>query len=424
MAAQSNTVTTGASLNRWWRKVQGPVADKAFAHGKAPERQFYQSLSAWGTPSSAYEVTFPIDTNERGGVASITDGGHMAKPSSVNAVEAQVNVVHFNKRFAVSDLTRFTDAGQQNQLKRQIVAQAAQAGDAMQEHFADYLHGGKAAILALTDTDISGTTATLTLKNGYNNSTITNAKYLASMWKVGDRGVALDGSNALISGVNSFFEVTSVSKTNGTIGVTFDGSVTYSTNDIRLVKANNLEGTTAAGGSDLNKGIEGFQDLLFATTFHNVSGSTNPNWTVALNVSAAGRFTPSQLKRAKQEIANDSGYEADTVLVAQGVYRDMMNQQLAGLRFEDANTMSFDGDVQAKGMKFLSTKRVPPGYVAVGARASLRKWEAYSSSASASYGDLQPSETLAGGYGRLDWVGNLICESRKAWAVFTSQTEA
>jgi hypothetical protein len=424
MSAQTNAVSTGSSLNKFWRKIQGNVA-VAFAHGKRPEKQFYNSLTAFEAAPSAYEVTFPLDIAERGGVASITDGGFMAKASSVNAQEATVSAVHFNARFSISDISKYSDRGMANQLARQIVVQAKQKAEAHNEHFADYFHGTSSAVLATSDSDISGTSGqAITLAAGYGTAGITNAKFLASMWKVGDRGVALSSADALIDGADSFFEVTGVNKTTGVITVTFDGSVTYSTNGMRLYKANNLEGTTAAGGSDLSKGLVGLQDIFEATSLHNVSGSTYANWTAAYSDTNAGLFTPAKFRRGKDEIMNDGGVEADTLFLAQGVYRSMLSQERAGLRYEDAAALSFDGDVKAKGVKIISTKGVPPGYVRMMAKSALNKWEILPTTDNPSWGDLQPSETLAGAYGRVDWYGNVVCKNRKGLAYWTSATEA
>lgn len=424
MSAQSNSITTSASLNKFWRKVQGKIAT-AFAHGKRAEKKLFDALPAFEAPFSAYEVTFPLDLAERGGVASLAEGGFMAKPSSVNAVEATVSAQHFNKRFAISDIAKYADRGMENQLARQLVTQATQAVDAITEHFSDYMHGSATALLATTDSDISGTTGNvLTLAAGYGVAGITNAKYLASMWKVGDRGVALTSADALVNGTSSFFEVTAVSKTNGTITVTMDGSTTYSTNGIRLYKANNLEGTTAAGGSDLNKGLVGFIDGFTAASLQNVATSAQPNWAVAYSDTNAGRFTHTKLRRAKDEIQNDGGETMDTVLLSQGVYRDMIAQERAGVRYDDAGALSFDGDVKAKGIQFVATKNVPPGYVYAFAKAAVNKWEILPTTDKPTWGDLDPSETLAGAYGRVDWFGNLVWKNRKGLAYYSGQTEA
>jgi hypothetical protein len=215
-----------------------------------------------------------------------------------------------------------------------------------------------------------------------------------------------------------------VSKTNGTIAVTFDGSISYSTNGIRLYKANHLEGATAAAGSDLNKGLVGFIDGFTAASLQNVTTSAQPNWSVAYSDTASGRFTHSKLRRAKDEIMNDGGVTMNTLLLSQGVYRDMIAQERAGLRYDDAGGLSFDGDVKARGLKIVSTKNVPPGYVYAFASEGINKWEILPTTDKPTWGDLDASETLAGAYGRVDWFGNLVWKNRKALAYFTSQTEA
>lgn len=422
MAAQSSAYAqTAASLNKYWKKIQFPMVQKCFAHGKREEKQLFNSFEDAGIPWSGYENTIALDLNERGGIASIPDFGAMAKPSSVNAVEGTVTAVHFNGRFNISDVAKYADRGQENQLQRQLKAQATQKSDAMVEHFSDYYHGSATALLAVSDTDISDAAPTLTLKSGYGQAGITNAKYLASLFKAGERVVLTDSSNVLLDTTDSFGLVASTSKANGTVTLTLDGSITYSTNGIRIYKANNIEGTTLASGSDYLKGLVGDMDIFEAASLHNV---THDNWTAAYSDTAAGRFTPAKLRKARDEIKNDGGVDADVCMLSQGVYRDMIAQQSAGLRFEDAGSMSFDGDVKAKGLTWFKSKNVPPGYVRIFARSVMRKWEILPTQEKASWGELQPYEDYAGMFGRIDWFGNRICVNRKGLAYLTNQTEA
>lgn len=423
MSAPTNAGTTSANVNKFWKKVQGTVA-KAFANGKRKEKQIFDSLPDAGFPWSAYENTYPVDLAERGGIASLTDFGDLALASSVNAQEATVSAVHFNGRFAIGDIAKFADRGMENQLAKQIVMQGTQKVEAMVEHISDYFHGSSTALLAQSDSDISNTTPTLTLIGGYGVTGITNAKYLASLFKVGERVALTDSSDVLVDTTDSFGSVTAVSKANGTITLLLDGSVTYSTNGIRIYKANNLEGTTIAGGSDFNKGLMGLIDFTTATTVGNISGSSYPNWTAALADTAGGRFTQAKLRKGKDEIQNDGGLEADTLLLAQGVYRDMISQERAGLRYDDAGGLSFDGDVKAKGLSIITTKNVPPGYAYLFAKAALAKWEILPTTDRPTWGDLMPSQTKAGSFGRVDWFGNMVPRNRKGIAYWTGLTES
>ena len=138
----------------------------------------------------------------------------------------------------------------------------------------------------------------------------------------------------------------------------------------------------------------------------------------------SGRFTHSKLRRGMDDIMNDGGLKANTLLLSQGVYRDMIAQERAGLRYDDAGGLSFDGDVKAKGLKIVSTKNVPPGYVYLFASQAINKWEILPTTDKPTWGDLDPSETLAGAYGRVDWFGNLVWKNRKGLAYWSSATEA
>lgn len=425
MAAQVYAATTLANLNKYWKKIQFDTVQKCFAHGKREEKKLFDSFEDAGVPYSGYENTIALDLNERGGIAALEDGGAMAKPSSVNAIEGTVTAVHFNGRFNITDLAKFADRGKANQLQQQLSAQATQKSDALVEHISDYYHGSASALLATTDSDISGTTGNvLTLAAGYGQAGITNAKYLASMFKTGERIVLTDSSSALINTTSSFATITAVSKSAGTITVTMDGSTTYTTNGIKIYKANNMEGTTVASGSDYLKGLVGDIDIFEATTLHNVSGSTNPNWTAALADTAAGLFTPSKLRKGRDEIKNDGGVDADVLMLSQGVYRSMVAQERAGLRYDDAGAFSFDGDVKAKGLQIFKSKTVPPGYVRLFARSVMKKWEILPTEQKSSWADLQAYENYAAAFGRIDWFGNRICTNRKGLAYWTSQTEA
>jgi hypothetical protein len=422
MAAQTTALTLSSALNNYWRKIQGKLA-RGFSHGKRKEKQLFDSFASAEFPWSAKENTFPVDLNERYGIASIAESGAMAQASSVNAVEATVQAIHLNGRFSISDIVKYADRGQANQLKTQLLAQSQQKIDAIVEDFSDRLHGGTDGVLAITDSDFSGTSQSLTLKDGYGASDIDDAKYLASLFKPGDRvAFVAGGSDALID-ANGFGVVTASNKSTGVLSVTTDGSVSYSTNGIRIVKANNIEGTTLTGGTDFGRGLVGFQTLLFATTVHGISGSTNPNWTVAYSTSAAGRFTFSKLARAKHEIDNDGGLTADCLMMSQGVERDVIAQERAGLQYADATGLTLDGDIKARGMQKVVTKNVPNGRVVVFSKAAINKWEILPTESMASWGDLLPRQDYAASVGRIDWFGNAVLKNRKGFAVFTNQTE-
>jgi hypothetical protein len=130
-----------------------------------------------------------------------------------------------------------------------------------------------------------------------------------------------------------------------------------------IVYANSLENTTMAGGSEEDLALTGLLDGITSTSLHSVSGSTYSKWNAAVNNTSGGRFTGVKLINAKDEIQNQGGGEANLVIWAQGVRRDVIDQLQAGLRFTDAYGMEMDGTPKAKGIQFKTSRRVPDGEV-------------------------------------------------------------
>ena len=74
------------------------------------------------------------------------------------------------------------------------------------------------------------------------------------------------------------------------------------------------------------------------------------------------------------EIADQGGGKLDVLLMDRGVYRDTTALQSAALRFDDPSNLSIDGDITARGVKIIQSKRVPPGYVFGMDKSALSKW--------------------------------------------------
>lgn len=408
-----------------WAKVQGDLWELSSSHGKREEPKFLKTLKKVSEKWSAYEVTYTLDLNDRAGAARVPDMGYLAKTRSVDTVEATINAFHSNARFAISNQSEWADEGSANQIVQDLKFRSRQSMEAMVEQDSDYFWGLSSAVLATTNTNVSGTTATLTLLTGYNSSAITNGRYIAKLFRKGDIIALLAaGSDALID-ANAWGSVTDYNLTNGTIDVTFIGSVTsYTTDGIRIVKANNLEQSTVAGGTDLNQGYSGITEGMFSTSVSSVSGSTYARWNPSTTDTASVRFNPAHLWLAKDNIKNETGLDADTWMLSQGVNRDIALQERAGLRYDDSMTMDFDGDVKAKGMKKWTMKNNPPGMVFVGAKEGLNYWEILALQGTKAYRDLLPYTDQAASVGRFDRFANIVWRSRAAWGYFTNKTEA
>jgi hypothetical protein len=366
MADATYTGTTSASgLNKLWRKVQGKVAiGLNFA---SAEWARMDDLPEYEIDWSPREITFPIRINKGVGVASIQEFGLEARPSSPNLEEGTLNWVQFNARFTASVMAFLIASNTPNaQIVKQLVYQATSKIDALGEHFSDYFYGLSTAVLAITDTDVSGTTATLTLKNPYGQTDMgTGApmkKFIASKFNVGEYiALIAAGSDALID-ANAIGQVTARSLTNGTVDVTFIGSVSsYTTNGIRVVKSNSLDQVVA--GTDLNRGLTGLIDMARSTSLHGFSSSTNADWSNALDDTDGGRFTGLRWHKMKDAVENEGTGTLNMVAIDQGVYRDMIGTMQSAVRFNDPFALEIDGDIKSKGVTFFKSKRVPPGYV-------------------------------------------------------------
>ena len=113
----------------------------------------------------------------------------------------------------------------------------------------------------------------------------------------------------------------------------------------------------------MGRAFVGVLDQLTTASVHGFSSGTNDRWDAALANTDGGRFTGVKLRKLKQAINNEGGGTLDTVVWTQGVENDVFSQLQAGLRFSDSFGMEMDGSPKSKGVKFMTTKRVPDGYV-------------------------------------------------------------
>lgn len=426
MAVATFSATTSRSgTANVWKRIQGKVA-RGFNHGDFKEIPLMQRLPDGAIPWSAKSVEYPLDILEDYNVASIPEGGYFARATSPDMVLATVDVIELNARFSASWLAKFTDKGQANQHKRQLAYQAAKKVEAINFELACQFHGSSSGVLAITDTDLAGTTDTLTLKDAFEATNFDDAAYLAKLFPVNSWIAAVDSNGALVD-ANAIGQVTARSTTSGTIDVTWIGSVSsYTTNGIRLVRASNVENTTVAGGTSYNKAMVGLRDITSATSLHGVSGSTYPTWTEAGSDTGGGNLTHTKYLKAKQLIENDAGKAANTFLVAQGVYRQYLKDERAGLRYTDGTTVSLDGDIAAKGVQIIDSKMAPPGSAYLFDRNQLALWEILPKpdGSGISWMDGIQRQDEAAMTFPMSWVGNTLCYSRKGFYRFESLTEA
>lgn len=431
MAAASPTITTTANVNYVWKYIQSGIF-QGF-NFMTPEVQWAKDIKGLGDPWSGRALELVLDLNEGGRVASIPEGGKKSRASSPNAEVGTVTIQQFSAGFTMSELAKWADEGNRNQLERQMKWQARKVVEGIGRHVGDYFYGSSTGVLALTDSDLSGGTDTLTLYDGFGNTGIDDAAYLANLFREESSSAAADGdwvaavnSSTLVT--NAIGYVTGRDTAAGTIDVTWNGSASDSTNGLKIVKANSQENTTLAG-TDFNKGLVGLQDMFFSSALHSL---THTNWAAAFSdTSTGGRLTGVKLRKMLDAI-EDYGPRISgqkVLLTTKGVRRDMIDYERSALRQNDPLAMEVDGDVKVNGYVIRTSRRVPPGFAYVYDSDKIRKIMYKPVPSGSGESGLTPSEGIyypddsAIRYD-IPVVMGLVCTSRKSLAVRTGVTES
>ena len=425
MAALPYSVTTGTSdVNVSWRKVQGKVVEGAQFFSE--EWNWYDDFPIDAINWSLRETTIPIDLVEEVGVAFIPEGGDLAKPSSVNMTDLTVPLSQANARFTASKLAQYAAKGQVNEIEDQLKRQAAKKVQAMARKFSIHTHGTSVGTLALTDTTIASATSQndLVLKDGFGVSTIDNAAYLASLFRLNERVAIVNGST-LTAGSFGYIDA-APDAANGEIDITHDGTATGTTdNDLKIVGAASLEATTLAG-TDYNKAINGWADFVNSSSLHGIATSSYAIW--AANTDATGgRMTPDRLQKARHTIGNLGGGKLNALMMSQGAERDWIKQEQALVRHDSAKGMETDGSVKFGSVPIMTSRFVPPGVVRAFDKRSIKKISLLpkpEKSGGLSWGDGKELIDKDGYVFEVNMVAGLFCTNRANLYEFTSVTES
>lgn len=362
------SVVTNSDVDKLWAKAQGPVK-KGF-NFVTKEFRWVRQYKELEIEPSLREMTFPVDLYEDRGITSLPEGGREAEPMSRNAVDATVSFIHLNGRFTVSKRARWALAKDPKAaLENQLKFQGRKKVEALGRVLGDMFYGFSTNYICQTSTNATQASGTYTLKNLYGSSSFAGTgstaldtaikKRIIDQIKIGDK-VALVRSGALVT--NAIGSVDAKSAANCTVDITWAGSVDSDDNDY-LVFANGASATTI-NHTSYNRGITGRLDMLTSTSLQGISKSLVTEWDVSYSDTSSGRFSGEKWRKAADEIHNFGDEDANIVtLIAQGVYRDMVAQYKAGVRFDDAFALEVDGDVKARGKRFKSSRRVPPGMV-------------------------------------------------------------
>lgn len=414
-------VLTNSAVNAIWAKAQGKL--KVGYNFMVPEFKWVQEFSDKQIDTSLREMTYPVHLNEDRGVASIPEGGWEAEPSSVNAVDATITLIHLNARFTISKRAKWAKANSPGAaLKDQFMFQGETKMQALARVAGDMFYGYSTNYICQTSTNATQASGTYTLLNAYGDSAITNAAYIANLIKVGDR-VALVRSGTLVANSAGGL-VTAVTPATPSVAITWNGSVDSDANDY-LVFANSMDATTITHTS-YNLGLIGLRDICTSTSVHGISASTDPHWSAAYSDTNAGRFNGTKWRRGLDAMQDD-GHDAaqPKTIMAKGVRRDVASQYAAGVRFDDSMDMEIDGEPKARGKKFKGTKRVPPGTVTMfdQKKALYKKVIHEAGEKAPSWGDAKELQNQSGWVFAVEWSGLMGVDNRKLFSYFENQAE-
>ena len=356
--ATYSTITSNSDLNELWRKVQVGVVE-AFGFG-VPEWNWVKNLKNFKVDWSPREITMELDLDDDINVASIPEGGLEARPASPVAVTATLTWILLNARFTLSKTAMWIDQqqGTRPALVSQLKWQAKKKVQAIRRIIGDYFYGHSDGVIGHLTANNTGTKS-LDLDNLYGvaslGGTTANRRVVDLTRDNEFYGILQsDGTFREIVQQSSAARSTNIITTVANMSTTADGDL--------LVRAHAL-GNTTVTDTDYNAALIGLLDFMDTASVHSFSSATNARWDAAITNTDGGRFTGVKLRKLKQAINNEGGGTMDTVVWTQGVENDVFAQLQAGLRFSDSFGMEMDGSPKSKGVKFMTTKRVPDGYV-------------------------------------------------------------
>jgi hypothetical protein len=425
MSTVSYGATTSATLSSIWRKAQGKLRDAI--NMKVEEFKWLSDLQDAKLVPTTREMLVPARFRHGYGIAAISEGAGKAVPSTYAPTDLSFTLNHYQGRFSIPRRIMLidTNGGGDAQIKQQLAYMALDKLSGFTAYLGDSFYRPSSAISAQSSTAIGGgASTTFTLSAGFAQSWITNATYLANLFQINDR-VRLYRDDTKVQVANAVGAITAKSTTTPSITITWDGSVPADVGQTYdIVLANSIDNTQ----DDYNKGISGnLIDILTAPTLHGLATSTESEWAAAYTDTTGGRFNGPRLMKGLDEIENLSPFEADTVIMAKGVHRDVVSNYQGSLRFMNPMAMQIDGKVEAEGVEFKKSRRVPPGFVATFASDAWGRFfgkpDVEQELQGVGYGDLDESEDYDRLNGEADWVGNLVCTSRRAFSYWRSLTE-
>jgi hypothetical protein len=422
MAATTYSPTTSETdMVLVWRKIQADLMEGF--NFMAEEYELLDSVERFRVDWSVREILVPLDLNFGYGVASIPEGGYEAMPSSPTVEEISLDWILLNKRFTATLTAQYIDQkNSEAMIRRQILFQGKKAIEAIGDRFSDMFYGLSDGVTALVNTSQGSATShtAILLDDGYGQADIDNGAFIARKFQVGDRVALIQGGSLVTNAIGT---VTAVATT-PSIDVTWIGAVVVTAND-EVVLANSQENTTLAG-TDYNRALVGLLEVTTAASVHGLASATNANWDVAYSDSTTARYHTVDLLNGQDAIADNGGGVLNTLIMARGVYRDIVDNQLSNLRFSDSFSLELDGEATVRDTTLFRSKRVPGGYVFGFDKSSYRKLTLLPKPTQGSapvWGDGQKIVDRSARVFSIDFPVALVCLNRANFALWSSKTE-
>jgi len=391
---------------------------------RVPEYSWTDDIPDEDIIPSGRQNLIPLDVQRGVGAAQIADAGFEAQTTTPQLQEGSFVFNHTNARFAISLRAQaFDKAARGNFIIRQIKYQSIKCIEAVMRKWALMYYGFSTAVLCQCNgSQGSNTSHTITLKNGFGLTTITNPTYLANMFAIGE-GVALISGGALVA--NAIGVVTAVDNVNGTITVSWGGNSVTITDGNQIVFANAVTDATITATDSGNWNV-GLLDANVSDSVHNLAKSAVPTWGPALYDTTGGSLGFVKVKKMRQALENNGDTTLRRVVYSNGVENDFQARERAALLWTNSGAMNVDANVKAKGVSFDTSRFVPPTYAfCIGADAMGKKviTEKPGEDDTIDFGQLYKAEDRSALKGGVDVISAVIYRSRSRIGAYGALNE-
>lgn len=367
ITGNTNTVNTVSALSQVFKKTQTGMLEAL--QDQTPELKWLRKTPMASLIPSGLEMRLILNVLFQGGGQMIPDGGNEATTGVAPAQYGTVTFVQYNDRFVLTGLGRMFDRyASQGEVVKLNYYSAQKIMEAMGRKIGFQTYGFSTGTVALVDGVNTGTTLDIPLRSVYgttlmgaSNATMTARQktYAAQMFRGQTSATTGESIGILRAGsliTNGQGNVNSVSNANGSINVTFPGSVTTADGDA-IVFFNSVNSITEAG-TEKNLWPTGMFDVTQSPSLYGLSSTTAPNW-ASYTDSSGGRYGFIKQRIGEQYINNYGGTEPDRLILSNGVLNDATAAERAARIYTNTSMFDLDGNLSKKGVEMQTSLLAP-----------------------------------------------------------------